>query len=593
MTNKNILKKLFILLFFSIYLQNIFCAEKSKWIIASQKFDFAKGQEDVSVNKALSETIPVSILEKLSSSLERNVYPDELYNRESKTLLKERQSLFLQLSSAIKKRDSYVVQNLSEKSLQAKIKEEDKKIQEIQKQIDDSVKKQNELIQQTEEKLDLIEKNQKNDSSNELELYKNLFKNIFSIDSKVIQQEQITFYNNDFSALYNPSEKVSKLSPLDADFEEEINAKNINSLLTGTITKYGDYINVKVEVILYPNAKVIGSVNEIGSINELDFICSSLATQIIPVLTNSMPVDIKININPVEAQQNVRIYFDDILFQNAESFVLQSGVHNVQFVSDRFKTASTNYYFEGNTQYLIEVNLEEKKEGNLTVGLVKPVLGEIFANGEAAAQQTGRKSSIKINGNNILGEFISEDGENAFFYIPEKMVFENNFVSINPKTFDREKYIDTRRRWMYGSYSLLILSLIPTFITTGELQNTAKLYTNGLETYEKAQQIQTWNNIFCGISIGCGVLFVFEIVRYFIAANSVLPQKAKNVPLIKQNSFDESFMVNQKNEMQDNQNNDIKDDLNDEINSVSNSKGTADKIVSDNNENFENIKEGE
>lgn len=593
MTNKNILKKLFILLFFSIYLQNIFCAEKAKWIIASQKFDFAKGQKDVSVNKALSETIPVSILEKLSSSLERNVYPDELYNRESKTLLKERQSLFLQLSSAIKKRDSYVVQNLSEKSLQAKIKEEDKKIQEIQKQIDDSVKKQNELIQQTEEKLDLIEKNQKNDSSNELELYKNLFKNIFSKDSKVIQQEQITFYNNDFSALYTPSEKVSKLSPLDADFEEEINAKNINSLLTGTITKYGDYISVKVEVILYPNAKVIGSVNEIGSINELDFICSSLATQIIPVLTNSMPVDIKITINPVEAQQNVRIYFDDILFQNAESFVLQSGVHNVQFVSDGFKTASTNYYFEGNTQYLIEVNLEEKKEGNLTVGLVKPVLGEIFANGEAAAQQTGRKSSIKINGNNILGEFISEDGENAFFYVPKKMIFENNFVSINPKTFDREKYIDTRRRWMYGSYSLLILSLIPTFITTGELQNTAKLYTNGLETYEKAQQIQTWNNIFCGISIGCGVLFVFEIVRYFIAANSVLPQKAKNVPLIKQNSFDESFMVNQKNEIQDNQNNDIKDDLNDGITSVSNSNGTADKIVSDNNENFDNKKEGE
>lgn len=593
MTNKNILKKLFILLFFSIYLQNIFCAEKAKWIIASQKFDFAKGQKDVSVNKALSETIPVSILEKLSSSLERNVYPDELYNRESKTLLKERQSLFLQLSSAIKKRDSYVVQNLSEKSLQAKIKEEDKKIQEIQKQIDDSVKKQNELIQQTEEKLDLIEKNQKNDSSNELELYKNLFKNIFSKDSKVIQQEQITFYNNDFSALYTPSEKVSKLSPLDADFEEEINAKNINSLLTGTITKYGDYISVKVEVILYPNAKVIGSVNEIGSINELDFICSSLATQIIPVLTNSMPVDIKITINPVEAQQNVRIYFDDILFQNAESFVLQSGVHNVQFVSDGFKTASTNYYFEGNTQYLIEVNLEEKKEGNLTVGLVKPVLGEIFANGEAAAQQTGRKSSIKINGNNILGEFISEDGENAFFYVPEKMVFENNFVSINPKTFDREKYIDTRRRWMYGSYSLLILSLIPTFITTGELQNTAKLYTNGLETYEKAQQIQTWNNIFCGISIGCGVLFVFEIVRYFITANSVLPQKAKNVPFIKQNSFDESFMVNQKNEIQDNQNNDIKDDLNDGITSVSNSNDTADKIVSDNNENFDNKKEGE
>ena len=79
MTNKNLLKVIVFFLFFSIFLQNMFCVENAKWTIAAQKFDFAKGQSDSSINRALSETIPVSILEKLNKNLERNVLPDEIY----------------------------------------------------------------------------------------------------------------------------------------------------------------------------------------------------------------------------------------------------------------------------------------------------------------------------------------------------------------------------------------------------------------------------------------------------------------------------------------------------------------------------------
>ena len=111
----------------------MFCVENAKWTIASQKFGFAKGQSDSSVNRALGETIPVFILEKINKNLERNVLPDEVCSRKSKELLNTRQSLFLQLSSAYQKRDALLLENISQNALEKKIREEEKNIKEIQK----------------------------------------------------------------------------------------------------------------------------------------------------------------------------------------------------------------------------------------------------------------------------------------------------------------------------------------------------------------------------------------------------------------------------------------------------------------------------
>ena len=175
-----------------------------------------------------------------------------------------------------------------------------------------------------------------------------------------------------------------------------------------------------------------------------------------------------------------------------------------------------------------------------------------------------------------------EDGKSAFFYIPQKQLFENNFVSINPKPIDREKYIDTRRKWMYGSYSLLIVSLIPTFISAGELNNAVKLYNDGVWDYNKAKPYENVFKVFGGISIGCGVLFVFELIRYFYAANSVLPQKAKNVPESKQIIYNKPFENPSVKELENQSKNE-----NDKQNQVDDQ--SENKVVNENNNNSENI----
>lgn len=478
--------------------------------------------------------LPSAILENLNRSLQRNVMPDEQLERNLYKLRTERQSLYLQLSSEYKKRDALVLEHYSDSKLKSAIKTEEKKIKEIQDKIDANLK---DLKDQTEEatlKMNLISNQTvKNDDEelSEFEKFRQLFKNIFVKDKSLYTPETIAFYRNDSASLFKPSENAVKAGTTSGTFEKEVVSANINSLIVGSITGYGDYISVSAELFLYPGAKSAGIVTEIGSTNDMELISSSIAMQLLPLITNAMPVELIIEIFPATAAANSEIYIDDVLQSNdTNNLILDSGVHNIQFISKNYRTAGTSYYFEGNKRYSIQVNFEELKIGNIQIGLKKNIPGEIYANGVKAIPVTDTKSQISIDGNAILGEFIAENGETSFYYIPKKNVLDGNFVKINPKPMDRMSYIDTRRKWMYGAYSVFMLSLIPAFYTDGQFKNKYQLYNKGQIDYSEAHAYQTAMNITRGIAIGCGVFWGYELVRYLIAANSVLPQKAKRGP---------------------------------------------------------------
>lgn len=520
-----------IFLFYSIY--PLF-GETGKWVIAAQKFQYTRGQSEGAVQSGVSEMLPSAILENLNRSLQRNVMPDEQLERNLYKLRTERQSLYLQLSSEYKKRDALVLEHYSDSKLKSAIKTEEKKIKEIQDKIDANLK---ELKDQTEEatlKMNLISNQTvKNDDEelSEFEKFRQLFKNIFVKDKSLYTPETIAFYRNDSASLFKPSENAVKAGITSGTFEKEVVSAGINSLIVGSITGYGDYISVSAELFLYPGAKSAGIVTEIGSTNDMELISSSIAMQLLPLITNAMPVELIIEIFPATAAANSEIYIDDVLQSNdTNNLILDSGVHNIQFISKNYRTAGTSYYFEGNKRYLIQVNFEELKIGNIQIGLKKNIPGEIYANGVKAIPVTDTKSQISIDGNAILGEFIAENGETSFYYIPKKNVLDGNFVKINPKPMDRMSYIDTRRKWMYGAYSVFMLSLIPAFYTDGQFKNKYQLYNKGQIDYSEAHAYQTAMNITRGIAIGCGVFWGYELVRYLIAANSVLPQKAKRGP---------------------------------------------------------------
>ena len=505
--------------------------EDGKWVIAAQKFIYARGQTKNAVTSNIEETIPINILEKISRSLERNIMPNERFERENYKLRTERQSLYLQLSSEYKKRDSLVLNNYSDMRMKSELKAEEKKIKQIQEKLEKNIAEQKEKYEKAEVQMHLAAGEVDDDDNvelNEAELVKNLIKNIFEQSEDLITEENIALYKDSVESLFKTTVKVKETDYTEPLFEKEVVSSGINGLITGQITSYGDFISVAVDLYNYPGAKKIGSVMEVGEIKELDLITSEISRQILPMIVNTLPVKFVFSIEPEEAKEKLSIYVDDVLQKMENDTVsLDSGSHRIQFVSEGYKSAGVTYFFEGNKKYNIEVKFERPVIGHIQLQLKNELPGNIYANAEPALKFDDRNSQISINGNTILGEFITEDNETAFFYIPKKQTFDGSAVTLNPKPRDRTEYVNTRRKWMYGAYTVFMISLIPTFYTFGNFQINKDLYSKHQIDFETAKRWQTASNISSTISICCGVFWGIELIRYLVAANSVLPQNVK------------------------------------------------------------------
>lgn len=516
--------KVFVFLLFIFINVNCYSQSDQKWTVGATKFTIAKGQSANSVIESMAEDLPSAILSRIGHLLERNVRADEIYERQIQDVNNELINLALQLSSEIKKRDSLVLGGFTPGQLKSKIREEDKKIADIQKKIDAALIEKEELIDKSE--AEIVEALYRNgEEMSEGEKWGYLIKNFFVKREALYSTENIVFYNDDPSVLYNSQFE----DPSSAAFAKNAYAQKINAVITGEISILNDFFSVSLKVYSYPSGKVIGELVEVGSINDYESVATSAAQRIIPILTNSIPLEINIKILPEEAEKNITVFIDDAIVDPKSTITLDSGVHTLLVSSEDYKTLSTTYFFEGNNFYEVAFQMENREENFLKISTKKGNEGRFLLNGieifneELSSSVTGK---ITINGKNILGQFVNEEGMSAFFYIPEKIAYNGSEVTINPKIFDRDEYIDTRRKIMYASYSVFIVSLIPTFYSYGNYLNQVKSYNMGVGDYSSAVKAQNTLYICQGISIGCAVIWGYELLRYLLAANSVLPQKA-------------------------------------------------------------------
>ncbi len=528
---KKLTASLIIFLFCGVCFAAQTTTSNTNWIIAAEQFASTQKKADP-ISNALTIDIPNRILEKLDNSLFREIPSDESYERETNKLKNDRLSLFLQLSNAVKKRDALVLENYTERELKTKIAAEEKTIQEIKDKIDENLKQQKEirdkLLSNNDSGKDTDRQSQGKNTSEKkdgklnrtFEEYKTFFKNVFEDEEEVII-EKITPYtggssNSGGTGFYTRSSALNEADYGSKVFEDEMLAKKINALLYGQITIYGDYLFVTATVRVYPGAKELATVSEAGSIEELDLISDSIAQSLIPSITNSLPISLYVSISPPEAAKKAIVYIDEVIYQNnGELITLDSGVHFVQIVSENYRTAGTTYFFNGNTKYLVEVELEPSVQGELYLSHSKNLAGTFYQNGLTTPQSEDGKSVISINGDVVLGQFIAENGEGAFFYIPENMITNLNSLEINAKPFDRNDYIEKYRRKSYNAYSILIISLIPHFVAKGQYK--------AREGTDNAQVWKIASTATSAVAIGCGAWFVYNLVRYFIAADSVIP----------------------------------------------------------------------
>ncbi|MGI0530020.1 hypothetical protein [Treponema socranskii] len=512
------------------------------WIIGAEKFSLANKKDPSPSDDAALRAVPSLILEQLAENLERVPTAEEKLDRSEYALSKSRTDLFLQLSREVQVRDSLVLGNHTEKQLAGKLREADKKIAELKIKIEETLIEEEKEREKAAPDMERERRRRENieagavvtDRKSDAERSdRERFISLFRRDADDVGEiERVSLYKGDFSALFDAGEDAKKAGYESRSFENAVVAAKINALLTGTMTSYGDYVFVSVSLIVYPGAKVIGTVSDVGSLADIRRLAVRIARRLTPEITNAMPVELLFTVSPPEAAGHITISVDDIVYREVpDRLVVQAGVHSVLFSAPGFKQAGTSYAFRGARSFSISAELVPDNPSSLFIRLKKPIVGTLFANGTEAGKIDEENLPIKliINDEPVLGQFITEDGSAAPFYIAYRMLKDNASLAVRAEPFDRSKYIDTRRRRLYTSYSVLITSLLATFYTYGTFYTESIAYSKGYTDIESAKKWQSASQVCTGISIGCGAWCIYELVRYFIAADKVLPARARTV----------------------------------------------------------------
>ncbi len=515
-----------------------YAADSSNWVIAAEEFSFTQKNIKDSRDLQAAKLIPQLLLEQLAQNMTRTPRAQEQLDRKLYELRKSRLDLFLKLSKEMQSRDALILKDYSQGILNSKLKESQKKIKAIEDQIHDNLNSAQALIKEYEPKLEL-EKNRKEQIErgevvNEKEKggVVDFFKEFIPGKRETVTFEDVTLYQNDYTNLFSPGEDKKKDGYDSYLFEKACVDSKINGLITGKITKYSSYVSVSVTMLQFPGAKVIANAIEVGSIEELKTIAISLANQLTPKIADSMPVDLFFKVGPSEAVKNTIITVDDVVYRGVpEKLIVHSGVHTIQISSPGYTSLNTVYSFKGFRSFEISVELNQESPGQANLYLKNPIEGSIFTNGVFASKVSPvqRKSCISINNQNILGHFVGENGFASDFFIKSKYLTDEINLIVKANPFDRSSYIDKRRKIMYASYSGLIISLMPTFFVYGNYVAAANAYNSdsGAISYEAASGWETANYITTGVSVACGAFFIYELVRYLMAANTVLPQEVK------------------------------------------------------------------
>lgn len=511
------------------------------WTLAAEAFGFSQKTDGSPAVSAYSKTIPSLILEQMAENLTRIPRAREQLDRVLYDLQKERLSLFLQLSKEVRTRDSILLGDYSARKLKAKLREADDKILSIQEKIDENLKSAREETARREKRIhsdavrserleqgDIVEEPEESGGG-----FAQFFRELRNAPSDEAVVEDVVLYKNDFRELFDAGTEARESGYDGYYFGKACADAGIQGLITGTITVYGKYISVAAELYQYPGGRVIARASDVGVTDDLLSLSAAISAQLTPKIADSMPVEISIAIFPAEAAESAVVSINDVIFSDwQKKITLPGGVHTITFMSKGFVTEQTSYSFAGNRQFKITVEMQPDNPGELFLALKKPFAGDIFTNGlfSGRTDAVDRFASIHINNQQILGHFVSENGLPCDFFIRSTYLSDGNYLVVDAKPFDRSEYIEKRRRWMYRSYSLLIVSLLPTFYCYGNSYAIAQAYNGNYDvSYDEAKRWQTASYVTTGISIGCGVLFVVELVRYLRAANSVLPAEAKKL----------------------------------------------------------------
>lgn len=547
-------KFLCLFVFFILNLSHCFCED---WTLAAKKFDFVQNKKRDVSEQEYATLIPQLFLEQIAEGILRTTSSEEMLDRTLNEYLVSRQSLFLQLSKEVKTRDSLVLVTDNPKKLKKLMADQEKKIKEVQDKIDENLEKTAAVKEEYRLKLE----SEKNVAKSDFNLFFNPFTNLFVKKTDTYlpdsADEKIKIYKNDPFALYDVKDSYLKSGPESRAFEKEMVGAKIRGFLDGKLTIYGSYFSVTCTLYLYPGKKILGTVTEVGSLKNCSEVVKNLVSYFGPLITNNTPVDLFFEIKPEEIKEKAKITLDGIYFDKVpEKISIDAGVHTIKVECEGYYSRMIKYDFNDYSEFVIQADMIEEKISHGTITMSNPVPGTVYAEGKFVSDIAFDSAGgpVEMKGEPIIGQFRSVEkgkktvvetvkdkngnekeveketvGDNLsfFYYIPERLQMDDVNLAVRGKPLDHASYIDKRRIWTYRAYTLLVLSMPFTLFTMGQYNAAVRAYNN--RSLNDLTEVNKWaqvKDIAFGVTMVCTTLFVVELVRYLVAANSVLPQNA-------------------------------------------------------------------
>lgn len=510
-----------------------FGEDTTSWVLAAQQFTLTQKNAPSASAAQFATVLPQLLLEQISIDGTRVLPSQEVLDRQLETLQTERLSLFLQLSKEYQSRDALVLTHDKPKKLAKALAQAQEKIDGIQKKIDENLAAADAAKDSFRPKIDREAAVARGEDIAVEQRQGWRFPFFFGDGESERQQETVTIYRADSTALFAPSADALAEGVTSRTYEKEVIGAKINGVLSGSITGYGEYLAVSVELYVYPGAKRVGSVMEVGTLGDQMNLADRIVQKLVPAITNSLPVVLHFAVVPEEAALSATLTLDGLVYSRIpDTLQVDASVHTISVAAKDYETVSFTYKYEGNEQYRIRFSLSPARDGVLSLRLKKERDGIFYPKGFDRHAVDGQHPAahVTVNGTAVIGVFTAgadDDAASAFFYIPESIAQDGANLRVNAKPFDRAENIDKRRRRMYTAYSALICSLPFTFYCTGNFTAANNAYMMGRGSYDDAKKWQTYGYVASGISIACGVWTVFELVRYLWAANQVLPATAR------------------------------------------------------------------
>jgi len=463
-------------------------AESSPWIIGATEFLIQTDADiDVSAEKTdsistIAKILPSLILSDLELPTVRVVTQSEIFARQSRQLEDEREVLQEDYEDKIAIRDKLVILSSEDSDYKDQLKISEQDIEQSKTALVENEKKQKELLE-TE------------------------------IDST---SETVELYKNDSSKLYVLSDEKD---PYD----------DVNALITGSLKSFDTYVQLKLQLILYPEQTEIYSTTVTFLPTEVSIVGENLAKELLAIIQNKKLVKLEFKILPQEIEQKTKIRIDgeNVELDENRSLMVSRNSHQLSFFSEGYEIAETQSDFTEKDIYTVTVTLKKLKNYEITINSAIPLTG-LFVNGkEYDPNEKFVVSMLPALGQAIVAPDV------ATYLILES----GGIQKIEPHSQDISALIEKRRRTMYNSYGALILSLPFSFISYGmyvDANYSAYVYGSNYgsdSTYtdlvDKQDTLEVVSTIFKCVSIGLGINMIIQLIRYIKTVDEVLPEQVE------------------------------------------------------------------